>query len=133
MEKIEEIRARAGKKLTGINKYHGYIATKSSRYGEGVYDAIINRLYHCEYEDIPYLLDQADALQQENVKLKDNIAIHRQEIGKILAENAALKSERDELKKALELACRDTISGWSSKEPDDYIHQAQQEKEEEQK
>jgi hypothetical protein len=34
------------------------------------------------------------AMQQENTELKDNIAIHQQEIGKILAENAKLKAEK---------------------------------------
>ena len=71
---FSEIKARANKKLTGKNKFHGYIATKSSKHGEGVYDAIINRLYQCEYEDIPALIAEVERLTAENQCDMHNLA-----------------------------------------------------------
>jgi hypothetical protein len=70
MTQIEEIRKRCEHKLTGKNKHQPGVGTKSSRHGEGVYDAIIRRLYECEYEDIPALLAEIDRLIKEVAEYK---------------------------------------------------------------
>lgn len=56
-------------------------------------------------EDIPYLLDQITALQQENKKDYKDMRKFQGEYIRLIQENAVLKSELSELKKALELAC----------------------------
>src|SRR5574344_1541934 len=61
-ELIQQARELCEKRLTGINKYHGSIATKSSRCGDGVYDSIIERLYHFEYDIVPQLCDALEAM-----------------------------------------------------------------------
>lgn len=76
--RIAEIAARCEKPLTGRNKYHGHIATKSSKHGEGVYDTIIERLYQYEYEDIPYLLSQLAERDRTIERLREAIAgVHK--------------------------------------------------------
>ena len=52
-EIVRAARGLCARSLTGLNKYHGYIATKSSKHGEGVYDAIIERLYRHEHGTVP--------------------------------------------------------------------------------
>jgi hypothetical protein len=92
MTRIEEIQERAHKKLTGLNKFHGYIATKSSKHGEGVYDAIIQRLYQCEYEDIPFLLDELTRLRRVISELTEQEGKRIAEIERLRKENEGLRA-----------------------------------------
>ena len=64
-EIVRAARGLCARSLTGLNKYHGYIATKSSKHGEGVYDAIIERLYRHEHGIVPELCDLIESLQAQ--------------------------------------------------------------------
>ena len=64
-EIVRAARGLCARSLTGLNKYHGYIATKSSKHGEGVYDAIIERLYRHEHGTVPELCDLIQSLQTQ--------------------------------------------------------------------
>lgn len=114
MDADEIVRAARGlcaRSLTGLNKYHGYIATKSSKHGEGVYDAIIERLYRHEHGTVPELCDLIESLQAqlaaERVKYAElqryNVdctkACDRQmvEILELRGQSAQLSNARNEL------------------------------------
>lgn len=105
IDRVDEIRARCNHKLTGRNKYHGYIATKSSKHGEGVYDSIIERLYQCEYEDIPHLLAEIERLRKYEAdhawKTAEWLAA-RQKLCEAIARTEKAERERDEYKAALQ-------------------------------
>ena len=74
-QELSAIEARNDRKLTGLTNHRGFMTTLSSKHGECDYEAVIGRLYQCEYEDIPALLA---------------------EVKRQAAEIAAATSERDE-------------------------------------
>ena len=109
---LEAIKARNKRKLTGINKHHGYITTTSSRCGIGVEDALVEKLYHCEYEDIPALLAEVERLAKGKQELIENrekwIRAHGElsaEVERQAAEIKAVTAERDEARERLCYTC----------------------------
>lgn len=71
------------------------------------YEAVYNALQSRARKDIPELTAEVERLNAESKKDYSDMRRFQSEYIKLTQENAALKTERDALKKALELAHKD--------------------------